>query len=111
MLRKSLIALAIGTSLGLSAPAIAAGGSTSSIYGVVDSQSGGELTVTAKNPQTGFSRTVSVNDDGSYRLAKLDTGTYQIVIKRGDSVVAEDTLRVTLGSNKQACCFSISLTD
>ncbi|WP_218353069.1 TonB-dependent receptor [Alteromonas lipotrueiana] len=102
MLRKSLIALAIGTSLGLSAPAIAAGGSTSSIYGVVDSQSGGELTVTAKNPQTGFSRTVSVNDDGSYRLAKLDTGTYQIVIKRGDSVVAEDTLRVTLGSNKQA---------
>lgn len=101
MIRKSLLALAIGTSLGLSAPVFAAG-STSSISGVVESQDSTQLTVTAVNPDTGFSRTVSVAADGSYRFAKMETGTYNITIKRGDSVVAEDTLRVTLGSNKQA---------
>ncbi|WP_137167048.1 TonB-dependent receptor [Salinimonas lutimaris] len=102
MIRKSLIALAIGASIGISAPVLAAGGSTSSIYGNVESAQGGELTVTATNPETGFSRTVSVNAEGSYRFAKMDTGTYNIQIKRGDTVVAEDQIRVSLGSNQQA---------
>lgn len=102
MLRQSVIALAISTAIGVSAPALAAGGSTSSISGQIEASAQSQLTVTATNPETGFSRTVEVNNDGSYRFAKMDTGTYLIQIKRDGKVVAEDQIQVNLGSSKRA---------
>ena len=35
-------------------------------------------TITITNPATGFSRTITVGSDGSYRFAQLPTGSYQV---------------------------------
>ena len=35
-------------------------------------------TITISNPATGFSRTIMVGADGSYRFSQLPTGQYQI---------------------------------
>ena len=102
MIRQSLIALAIGTAMGVSFNASAAAGSTSSVYGTVEAMSGQQVAIVISNPQTGYSRTVEVGEDGSYRFAKLDTGTYNIQIIANGKVLAEDELRVSLGSNKEA---------
>ena len=101
MIRKSLIALAIGASIGISAPVLAAGGSTSSIYGEIQNASG-TTQITATNPKTGFSRTIEVDSDGNFRFPKLETGSYKLEISQNGNVIGTKTVRVSLGSNTSA---------
>jgi len=56
-------------------------------------------TVKAVNIATGASRTVSLKDDGSYRLAKMPSGTYNITVAKGNTVYAESRANSILGSN------------
>jgi outer membrane receptor for ferrienterochelin and colicin len=100
-LRRSLTALAVAATLGFTSNSFGAGGAESDLLGSVQvngiNTSG--YTVVAKNPKTGFTRQVSTRADGSYRLSKLPTGSYEIVIMNGNSVVGRDVATVTLGSN------------
>jgi len=67
---------------------------------IIDSQSKtAGYTVKAVNLATGTQRTVSVNEDGSYRLAKMPSGNYKITVMRNGVVVAEDNARASLGTN------------
>lgn len=56
-------------------------------------------TVTAVNVDKGTQRTVSLNADGSYRLAKMPSGNYKITVMKGGVVVAEDSAKASLGRN------------
>ena len=54
---------------------------TGTILGVVKDASGGVVpgvTVTVQNAETGFSRTVMTEDDGSYRVSALPVGRYTV---------------------------------
>lgn len=99
--RKSITALAVAASMGLSLPALA-DNTTSNIVGTISANDFSQYTVTATDPTTGYSREISVSDTGQFRFAKLPTGEYKVVISKNGTIVAEDTLRVTLGSNTAA---------
>jgi hypothetical protein len=94
--KKSVAAVAVAASLGLSFHAAAA---SSALAGNVNVSNASDYTVTAKDPKTGFSRTVSVNADGSFRFAKMETGNYTVIVEKNGTKVAEDKIRVALGSN------------
>jgi outer membrane receptor for ferrienterochelin and colicin len=56
-------------------------------------------TVTVTNPATGFSRTVAVGADGSYRIASLPVGTYTVTVQQnGQAVGSPVTVNVSLGT-------------
>jgi hypothetical protein len=56
-------------------------------------------TVTVTNPATGFSRTVAVDADGSYRIASLPVGTYTVTVQQnGQAVGSPVTVNVSLGT-------------
>ncbi|NUS59430.1 MAG: TonB-dependent receptor, partial [Lysobacter sp.] len=50
----------------------------SNAAGAVTGQAASGDTITITNPSTGFSRTITVGADGSYRFSQLPTGNYQI---------------------------------
>ena len=54
---------------------------TGTILGTVKDSSGAAVpgaTVTVKNADTGFSRTATTGDDGSYRFSALPVGNYEV---------------------------------
>lgn len=55
--------------------------------------------VKAVNVDTGQTRTVDLKADGSYRLAKMPSGTYTITVSKGNTVYAESKARSILGTN------------
>ncbi|KGQ20548.1 Oar protein [Lysobacter dokdonensis DS-58] len=56
-------------------------------------------TVTVTNPATGFSRTVTVDADGNYRIASLPVGSYTVqVAQNGQPVGSPVTVTVSLGN-------------
>ncbi|BCT93244.1 Oar protein [Lysobacter helvus] len=56
-------------------------------------------TVTARNPQTGFERTVTADADGNYRFPFLPVGTYTVQASQGGAAVgAPVTVYVSLGN-------------
>ncbi|WP_416307790.1 TonB-dependent receptor [Neptunicella sp. SCSIO 80796] len=99
--KKSVTALAVAASLGLTAPVLA-DNATSNIVGSIVANDYSQYTVTAADPKTGYSREISVGDDGAYRFAKLPTGEYDITVSKNGRVVAQDKIRVSLGSNATA---------
>lgn len=99
--KRSLAAVAITTVLGTSGMAVAAN-TDGTIAGVVSTEtgtlSGAEITI--RNNATGFSKTVIADDDGSYRIPHLATGTYTITAtKIGYETISLDTVRVALGAS------------
>ena len=52
-------------------------------------------TITVTNPSTGFSRTVTVGSDGTYRFSSLPTGQYQVSRNGG----AARTVNVNVGTS------------
>jgi hypothetical protein len=55
--------------------------------------------ITARNPATGFTRTVRANEDGSYRFPFLPVGEYALEAKRGDVELGRiGEVRVNLGA-------------
>lgn len=99
---KTLAAIAVATTLGLTtSSALAAGGAESDILGAVQVNgiSAQGYTVIARDPKTGFTRQVTTRDDGSYRFAQIPTGVYEITIMQEGKVIGRDSLRVSIGSN------------
>ncbi|WP_411359784.1 TonB-dependent receptor [Pseudidiomarina salilacus] len=81
--KYSLVAAAIGATLtfgGLVSPAHAQS-SDGSLRGEVVTDSNQELagaTITIRNRETGYSRSVTADADGSYRFARLPVGSYEV---------------------------------
>ncbi|MBN7819375.1 TonB-dependent receptor [Bowmanella yangjiangensis] len=94
---RHLTALAIAAALGISAPALA--NNTSNIVGSVKAERLDDLQVTAKDPQTGYSRQIEISESGSFRFAQLPPGNYEIQITRDGAVLATQTVRLSLGVN------------
>lgn len=93
--KRSIAAIAVSTVLGMGVA------NADNLVGKV-TISGGDsagYTVKAVNIATGTKRTVELNADGSYRLAKMPSGQYKITVMKGGAVVAEDTIRASLGTN------------
>ena len=93
--KKSFAAIAVSTILGMTSA------SAEDIKGTIAVVSGNptDLTVKAVNQATGTTRTVELNADGSYRLAKLPSGQYDVTVAKGNTVLAQEVVRVSLGKN------------
>ncbi len=93
--RRSVTAIAISTVLGISSA------SAEDIKGTVAVTEGNAagLTVKAINKETGTARRMELDADGSYRLAKLPSGPYEVTVSKGDTVLAKEDVRVSLGKN------------
>ncbi|MDU0355600.1 TonB-dependent receptor [Paraglaciecola aquimarina] len=93
--KKTVAALAVTTVLGMNvAKAEDIRGTVSITSGVADG-----VTVMAKNIATGTTRTISLDADGSYRLAKLPSGVYEVVVSKDGNTLAKEEVRVSLGQN------------
>jgi hypothetical protein len=101
MYNKSLIKACLAALLIAASPMTNAASGDGTIVGRLHSDnqsavSGAEIT--AKNPATGFSRTIKADADGSYRFPFLPLGTYTIeATKDGKSLGSLPNVPVTLG--------------
>lgn len=66
--------------------------------GAVNGQAAPGDTITITNPATGFSRTVTASDDGSYRFAQLPIGQYTITRTTPDGSTSSQQARVNAGT-------------
>lgn len=103
-LRKSVLCMATGVFLSAMAmQPLHAQSATGSIVGRADA--GSQVTIT--NPQTGFSRTVGVGEDGNYRLSLLPPGNYTLQSGAGEPV----QVVVTLGNATTVILGAATATD
>ena len=105
MIKTSFVA-ALGLLALLLAPAAYAQVTSATIVGTITDETGAALpgvTVTAKNVETGFARTVPTNESGAYRLEFLPIGPYRVevalsgfktVTRTGIVLQVNDTARV-----------------
>src|SRR3546814_8997095 len=94
-LRKSVLCMAMGVCLSSMAlaPAFA-----QSATGAVAGRAEAGTQVTVVNSRTGLSRSVTVNADGSYRVAQLPVGDYTLQTTRdGQTVGSPISVAVSLG--------------
>ncbi|MBI4852636.1 MAG: TonB-dependent receptor [Acidobacteria bacterium] len=71
------------------------------LLGAVKDQSGGVIpkaTVTVRNPQTNFERTVTADEDGSYRFIALPPSTYELTVMSPGFLDKKQTFDLVLGS-------------
>lgn len=99
-IRKAALCVALAACLGSIAPlALAQDGA---VVGRLVTEGGQKLsgaTVTVRNPQTGFTRSSTVNADGSYRIPLLSPGTYDMELSvAGGAPTAVGQVVVTLGN-------------
>src|SRR5215831_10800423 len=90
------------------APAAAAQVTSASVVGTVTDSSGAALpgaSVTARNADTGFTRTVTANETGAYRLDVLPIGRYSVeaalsgftsALRSGIVLAVNDAVRIDL---------------
>ena len=97
---KTLIATAIATAIGLSAP-VYAQSSNGYVTGEVLTQVGNVLsdaTITITNVNTGLVRSTTSDVNGDFNFPQLPTGQYSIVVsKSGYDTYTIDSVNVTLG--------------
>lgn len=92
--RKSVLALATGLCLAAMVPAVHAQSATGSVAG--RATSGDQITVTRAS--TGLTRSVTVDQDGSYRVGQLPVGDYRLqTIRDGQPVGEPVSVNVSLG--------------
>jgi len=100
--KKSVAALAVAASLGLSGAAIA-GNNDGSLSGSVATTSESAIanaTLTVKNSKTGFSRSIKADDEGKFRFSKLPVGAYKLTVsKDGYQTNVLESISVKIGSN------------
>ena len=72
---------------------------TGNIVGSLSNTTGSNYTMTARDPATGRSLTVTADSNGSFRFSRLPIGTYEITVSENGNVVARDTKYVSLNSN------------
>ena len=99
-IRRTTLCLAIGVCLAAFVPTQSlAANADGSLVG--RSVAGAQVTV--KNPQTGFSRTVTADAAGKYRFPFLPVGEYTVqASKDGASLGAAETVTVSLGNSSNA---------
>lgn len=97
--RKAALCVALGACLGSVAPmALAQDGAVVGRVLADDGQVQG-VTVTVRNPQTGFTRSVGVDRNGGYRIPLLPVGSYVVEVARGGGAPAHVAdVTVTLGN-------------
>ena len=98
-MKKSVTAIAVAVSLGVSAP-VFAGNNDGALKGVVtstDMQSIAGAQVTIKSTDTGLTRTVAVDQDGSYRFPSLPVGTYTVTFTKDGFQSEEVEIAVRIG--------------
>src|SRR5690606_48644 len=92
--RKSVLSLATGLCLAAMVPAVHAQSATGTVAGRATAGD----TITIVNADTGATRTVSVNPDGTYRLGQLPVGDYHLqVVRNGERVGEPVAVNVPLG--------------
>jgi len=91
--KRSIAALAVATTLGMSTPVLA-DNSAGSIYGVA--QSG--QTISIKSLQTGAKRNVTIDSDGRFSFKQLPTGKYEVT---NGSETYTITVAIGTGTNVQ----------
>ena len=98
-LKKAALCAALGTCLGMLAPAAVA----QSVTGAVAGHASAGQSITITNTATGMSRTATAGVDGNYRIGQLPPGEYQL--RSGDgaavavSVSLGGTTTVNLGND------------
>lgn len=89
-LKRTALSIALGLSV---AGGVQAQSTTGSIFG--DAPAG--ATVVIKN-NSGFSRTVTVDESGEYRVGSLPVGTYVVTAKQDGETVGSRTVPVRIGA-------------
>ncbi len=101
--RKSVTAIAVACTLGLSVPAIAASNTQGGLVGQAVDQSGVAITnatITIKNVETGLTRSVESDSEGNYRFPLLPPGTYEVSAeKSGMGSSDKVTVSIYIGKN------------
>ena len=98
--KKSAAALAVAACVGFSSIAIAASNTQGGLVGKATDINGSPITqatITIKNTETGLTRTVESEADGSYRFPLLPPGTYEVSAhkdKVGDSSSVQVAVRI-----------------
>jgi hypothetical protein len=93
-LRRTALAMGLGMCLSsLMVPAYAA-----NTDGSVAGQSMAGAQITVRNPETGFVRTVTAGEDGSYRFPFLPVGNYVVQASKDGAALGESTVTVSLGN-------------
>ena len=99
-MRRILIGSAAALLVLMSVPAFAQQ-TTGNITGRVLDQQGAAMpgvSITAKNPATGFSRTETTDAEGVYRVSALQVGIYEVVAElTGFQSVAKQDIEVNVG--------------
>ncbi|MGN7831906.1 TonB-dependent receptor [Pseudoxanthomonas sp. 22568] len=88
------------TALSLALGACFVGGvhAQSNTSGAVVGQAASGDTITVVNPSTGFTRTITVGGDGSYRFSALPTGKYTVTRKATDGSTSSRDISVNIGT-------------
>jgi Carboxypeptidase regulatory-like domain/TonB dependent receptor/TonB-dependent Receptor Plug Domain len=98
-LRRRALCVAMGMCLaGMASSAYAA-----NTDGALVGQTAGGAQVTVRNPETGFTRTITANADGSYRFAYLPVGSYTVQASQSGTPIGEPlNVIVSLGNATNA---------
>ena len=96
LMRRSLLAVALGIALSQTALAQETSGS---IFGRLAEGSGG--TVVAQNIETGLRREVAIESDGRFRLNGLPNGNYRVMLSKDGQTVSERTAMVNAGAGTE----------
>ncbi|MEA2601704.1 MAG: hypothetical protein QOF89_2696 [Acidobacteriota bacterium] len=98
------IVLALVAALAL-APAVQAQATGATLIGKVQDKSGKPLpgaTITATQPDTGFTRTIVSESDGTFRLPSVPVGVYTVVVElNGFATVTVQTVRLNVSSQRE----------
>ncbi len=104
-------------------PAAAAQVTSATLVGTVTDQSNAGLpgvSVTARNAETGFSRTVTTSETGAYRLEFLPIGTYQVEaalsgfkteVRRGIVLAVNDSVRIDVALQIGALSETVTVSE
>jgi len=92
-LQRSALSLALGICF---SPTLYAQSNTA---GAIFGQAGAGSTVQIQNPATGFSRSITVGNDGAYRFSALPTGSYNVTYTGTDGTSAtREGVNVNVGT-------------
>ncbi|HYG06459.1 MAG TPA: TonB-dependent receptor [Stenotrophomonas sp.] len=92
-LQRSALSLALGICF---SPTLYAQSNTS---GAIFGQAGAGSTVQIQNPATGFQRSITVGNDGTYRFSALPTGSYNVTYTGTDGATAtREGVNVNVGT-------------
>lgn len=89
----ALLGAGLPASMMLSAPASAQDYTRGNIVGTVVGTDGAPVAganVTVRSNEQGFSNTTTTDNNGTFRVSGLPTGTYTVVVESGGAVVVED---------------------